>query len=338
MYIMKKYLFFLLLISFCSCGGKQDQTDNTTGDDDSVCIAVVDTAAQSIESIVTEMYSSEKEEHEPASTPSSVPVSDYDIDYDSYPSGTPKPVFVIDEFYGKYGPTSAQSLDATLSAFVDLPEITDEDIPEIEQFYKNLSESGNTWDMIIANNIKRYLAFYKTIREYTELPNNSVQELIASEYAKWNLLADKVCRIGIDIVNLSFFQGTMSGTVSSGLEASIQEIGFYDVNVLKCRLIRDSYHLKEGIPEKIAAEALCKTIDMNLKQLNRPDLYEGEARTEYENLLKDTESDRKGLEELIEEWLAIRYAISEKVDGDLYRPYIGSTGVLLINMAAEINM
>ena len=88
----------------------------------------------------------------------------------------------------------------------------------------------------------------------------------------------------------------------------------------------------------MAAEALCKTIDMNLKQLNRPDLYEGEARTEYENLLKDTESDRKGLEELIEEWLAIRYAISEKVDDDLYRPYIGSTGVLLINMAAEINM
>lgn len=335
---MKKYLFFLLLVSLCSCGGKQDQTDNTTGDDDSVSIAVVDTVAQSIESIVTEMYSSEKEEHEPASTPSSVPVSDYKVDYDNYPSGTPKLVFVIDEFYGKYGPTSAQSLDATLSAFVDLPEITDEDISEIEQFYKNLSESGNTWDMIIAHNIKRYLAFYKTIREYTELPDNSVQELIASEYAKWNLLADKVCRIGIDIVNLSYFQGTMSGTVSSGLEASIQEIGFYDVNVLKCRLIRDSYHLKEGIPEKIAAEALCKTIDMNLKQLNRPDLYEGEARTEYENLLKDTESDRNGLEELIEEWLAIRYAISEKVDGDLYRPYIGSTGVLLINMAAEVNM
>ncbi len=333
---MKKYLFLLLFIPFCSCGGKQGQTDNTTGDDDSVNITVGDSVTQAIDPSFDTQTQSSEEEYVPASTSSAVPVSDYKVDYDNYPSGTPKSVFVIDEFYGKYGPRSAQSLDVTLRAFVDLPEITEEEISEIEQFYKKLDES--TQYMILADNIQRNLAFYKTIREYTELPANSVQELIASEYAKWNLLADKVCRLGIHIAYLTYFQGSMSGPVSSGLEASFQEIGFYDVYVLKCRLIRDSYHLKEGIPEKIAAEALCKTIDLNLKQLNRPEVYEGDSRTEYENLFKDAESDRKGLEELIEEWLAIRYAISEKVDSDTYRPYIGSTGVLLINMAAEINM
>ncbi|MBR2262365.1 MAG: hypothetical protein IJ916_11810 [Paludibacteraceae bacterium] len=333
---MKKYLFFLLLISFCSCGGKQDNVDVTK--EDTITVDLIDSVA---EQVASEVLLSEREESSAKMT-SSVPVGDYKVDYDSYPSKTPKSVFLIDEFHGKYGPTSLQPLDAALNAFDKLPEFTDSTIAEIEQFYDNLDESGNTGDMVLAANVRCNLAFYKTIREYSEIVElkdaQSIHELIAAEYAKWNLLADKVCRIGIDIVNLTYFQGTMSGTVSSGLEASIQEIGFYDVNVLKCRLIRDSYHLKEGIPEKIAAEALCKTIDMNLKQLNRPDLYEGEARTEYENLLKNTESDRKGLEELIEEWLAIRYAISEKVDGDLYRPYIGSTGVLLINMAAEINM
>ena len=336
MHNMKKYLFFLLFISLCSCGGKQDNVDVTK--EDTITVDLIDSVA---EQVASEVLLSEKEESSAKTTPS-VPVEDYKVDYDSYPSETPKSVFLIDEFHGKYGPTSLQPLDAALNAFDKLPEFTDSTIAEIEQFYDNLDESGNTGDMVLAANVRCNLAFYKTIREYSEIVElkdaQSIHELIAAEYAKWNLLADQVGCLGIDIAYLTYFEGSMSGSESSNLIASIQEIGFYDVNVLKCRLIRDSYHLKEGIPEKIAAEALCKTIDMNLKQLNRPDLYEGEARTEYENLLKDTESDRKGLEELIEEWLAIRYAISEKVDDDLYRPYIGSTGVLLINMAAEINM
>lgn len=337
MYIMKKYLFFLLLISFCSCGGKQDNVDVTK--EDTIPDDLVDSVA---EWVASEVLLSEKEEYPSVTETPPVPVEDYKVDYDSYPSETPKSVFLIDEFHGKYGPTSLQPLDAALNTFDKLPEFTDSTIAEIEQFYDNLDESGNTGDMVLSANVKRNLAFYKTIREYSEIVElkdaQSIHELIAAEYAKWNLLADQVERLGIDIAYLTYFEGSMSGPVSSNLIASIQEIGFYNANVLKCRLKRDSYHLKEGIPEKIAAEALCKTIDLNLKQLNRPDLYEGEARTEYENLLKDTESDRKGLEELIEEWLAIRYAISEKVDGDTYRPYIGSTGVLLINMAAEINM
>lgn len=334
---MKKYLFFLLLISLCSCGGKQDNVDVTK--EDTITVDLIDSVA---EQVASEVLLSEKEEYPSVTETPPVPVEDYKVDYDSYPSETPKSVFLIDEFHGKYGPTSLQPLDAALNAFDKLPEFTDSTIAEIEQFYDNLDESGNTGDMVLADNVRCNLAFYKTIREYSEIVElkdaQSIHELIAAEYAKWNLLANHVQDLGIDIVCLCHFDGSMRGPVCSNLIASIQEIGYYNANVLKCRLIRDSYHLKEGIPEKIAAEALCKTIDMNLKQLNRPDLYEGEARTEYENLLKDTESDRKGLEELIEEWLAIRYAISEKVDGDLYRPYIGSTGVLLINMAAEINM
>lgn len=334
---MKKYLFPLLIISLCSCGGKQDNVDVTK--EDTIPDDLVDSVA---EWVASEVLLSEKEEYPSVTETPSVPVGDYKVDYDSYPSETPKSVFLIDELYGKYGPKTFQSLTVVLKAFEKLPEFTDSTIAEIEQFYDNLDESGNTGDMDLAANVKRNLAFYKTIREYSEIykdrMDDELYELIAAEYVKWNLLADQVERLGIDIAYLTYFEGSMSGPVSSNLIASIQEIGFYNANVLKCRLKRDSYHLKEGIPEKIAAEALCKTIDLNLKQLNRPDLYEGEARTEYENLLKDTESDRKGLEELIEEWLAIRYAISEKVDGDTYRPYIGSTGVLLVNMAAEINM
>ncbi|MBR4840677.1 MAG: hypothetical protein IK005_09405 [Paludibacteraceae bacterium] len=332
---MKKLLFPLLLISLCSCGGKQekanDTTENAPSDNSIVTDSIVDIATE-------KPLLSEKEDYTPAPKRTSVPVQEYKVDYDSYPSETPKQVFLLDEFYGKYGPTSSQPLDATLNAFENLSEITDDVIAEIEQFYKNLDERGGTEDMIIAANIKRNLAFYKTIREYSEISAESIQELVASEYAKWNLLADKVSRIGIDIVYLTYFQGSMSGPVSAQLEASIQEIGFYNVNVLKCRLIRDSNHLKEGIPEKIAAEALCKTIDLNLEMLNRPEVYEGETREEYENSFKEAESDRKGLEELIEDWLKLRYEISDKVDSDTYRPYIGSTGVLLIDMAAEINM
>ena len=88
--------------------------------------------------------------------------------------------------------------------------------------------------------------------------------------------------------------------------------------MLKCRLIRDSCHLKEGIPEKIAAEALCKTIDFNLEQLNHPEYYEGDTRREYKLSLKNAKSERKGLEEKIEKWLTLRYAMSGMVDGDEY--------------------
>ncbi|MEE3483135.1 MAG: hypothetical protein VZQ98_02280 [Bacteroidales bacterium] len=332
---MKKYLFPLLLIFLCSCGGKQDNVDVTK--EDTITVDLIDSVA---EQVASEVLLSEKEESSAKTTPS-VPVEDYKVDYDSYPPETPKSVFLIDEFRGKYGPPSLQPLDAALNAFDKLPEFTDSTIAEIEQFYDNLDESGNTGDMVLADNVRCNLAFYKTIREYSEIVElkdaQSIHELIAAEYAKWNLLADQVERLGIDIAYLTYFEGSMSGPVSSNLIASIQEIGFYNANVLKCRLKRDSYHLKEGIPGKIAAEALCKTIDFNLEQLNHPEYYEGDSRREYELSLRSAESERKGLEKQIEEWLAFRHAISEKVDGDDYRPYIGSTGVLLINLAAEIN-
>ncbi len=336
MHNMKKYLFFLLLISLCSCGGKQDNVDVTK--EDTIPDDLVDSVA---EWVASEVLLSEKEEYPSVTETPPVPVEDYKVDYDSYPSETPKSVFLIDEFHGKYGPTSLQPLDAALNAFDKLPEFTDSTIAEIEQFYDNLDESGNTGDMVLADNVRCNLAFYKTIREYSEIVElkdaQSIHELIAAEYVKWNLLADQVERLGIDIAYLTYFEGSMSGPVSSNLIASIQEIGFYNANVLKCRLKRDSYHLKEGIPGKIAAEALCKTIDFNLEQLNHPEYYEGDSRREYELSLRSAESERKGLEKQIEEWLAFRHAISEKVDGDDYRPYIGSTGVLLINLAAEIN-
>lgn len=337
MHNMKKYLFFMLLISLCSCGGKQDNVDVTK--EDTIPDDLVDSVA---EWVASEVLLSEKEEYPSVTETPPVPVEDYKVDYDSYPSETPKSVFLIDEFHGKYGPTSLQPLDAALNTFDKLPEFTDSTIAEIEQFYDNLDESGNTGDMVLADNVRRNLAFYKTIREYSEIVElkdaQSIHELIAAEYVKWNLLANHVQDLGIDIVCLCHFDGSMRGPVCSNLIASIQEIGYYNANVLKCRLIRDSYHLKEGIPEKIAAEALCKTIDFNLEQLNHPEDYEGDTRREYELSLKNAESDRKGLEKKIDEWLTLRYAISEKVDGDYYRPYIGSTGVLLINLAAAINM
>jgi len=70
---MKKYLFFLLLVSLCSCGGKQNNVDVTK--EDTIPDIFVDT----------------------------VLLGDYKVDYDSYPSETPKSVFLIDELYGKYG-------------------------------------------------------------------------------------------------------------------------------------------------------------------------------------------------------------------------------------------
>ena len=328
---MKKYLFFLLLVSLCSCGGKQNNVDVTK--EDTIPDIFVDT----------------------------VLLGDYKVDYDSYPSETPKSVFLIDELYGKYGSKIFQldelygkygskgfprPLTVALNAFDKLPEFTDSTIAEIEQFYKNLDESEVTGDMVLAANVRRNLAFYKTIREYSEinkdkmtsdLYNLILYDFIAAEYVEWNLLADQVGRLGVDIVSLTYFEGSMIEPVSSNLIASIQEIGFYNANVLKCRLKRDSYHLKEGIPGKIAAEALCKTIDFNLEQLNHPEYYEGDSRREYELSLRSAGSERKGLEEQIEEWLAFRHAISEKVDGDDYGPYVGSTGVLLINLAVEIN-
>lgn len=331
---MKKYLFPLLLISLCSCGGKQDNVDVTK--EDTITVDLIDSVA---EQVASEVLLSEKEEYPSVTETPSVPVEDYKVDYDSYPSETPKSVFLIDEFHGKYGPPSLQPLDAALNAFDKLPEFTDSTIAEIEQFYDNLDESGNTGDMVLAAIVRCNLAFYKTIREYSEIVElkdaQSIHELIAAEYAKWNLLAGQVGCLGIDIAYLTYFEGSMNGSESSNLIASIQEIGFYNANVLKCRLKRDSYHLKEGIPGKIAAEALCKTIDFNLEH----EYYEGDSRREYElSIKKDAESNRKGLEKKIDEWLTLRYAISEKVDGDDYRPYIGSTGVLLINLAAEITV
>lgn len=331
---MKKYLFFLLLIFFCSCGGNQDNVDVTK--EDTIPDSFVDTVL--------------------------LVLGDYKVDYDSYPSETPKSVFLIDELYGKYGSKIFQldelygkycsigfprPLTAALNAFDELPEFTDSTIAEIEQFYKNLDESEVTGDMVLAANVRRNLAFYKTIREYSELNKDKMTsdltynlilyDLIAAEYVEWNLLADQVGRLGVDIVYLTYFEGSMIEPVSSNLIASIQEIGYYNANVLKCRLIRDSCHLKEGIPEKIAAEALCKTIDFNLEQLNHPEYYEGDTRREYKLSLKNAKSNRKGLEEKIEKWLTLRYVIGGMVDGDDYGPYVGSTGVLLINLAAAIN-
>ncbi len=339
MHNMKKYLFFLLLVSLCSCGGNQDNVDVTKED------TIPDNFADTVLLVL----------------------GDYKVDYDSYPSETPKSVFLIDELYGKYGSKIFQldelygkycsigfprPLTAALNAFDELPEFTDSTIAEIEQFYKNLDESEVTGDMVLAANVRRNLAFYKTIREYSELNkdkmtsdsdlylyNSILYDFIAAEYVEWNLLADQVGRLGVDIVYLTYFEDSMIEPVSSNLIASIQEIGFYNANVLKCRLIRDSCHLKEGIPEKIAAEALCKTIDFNLEQLNHPEYYEGDTRRKYKLSLKNAKSERKGLEEKIEKWLTHRYAMSGMVDGDEYEygPYVGSTGVLLINLATAIN-
>lgn len=137
---MKKYLFFLLLVSLCSCGGKQNNVDVTK--EDTIPDIFVDT----------------------------VLLGDYKVDYDSYPSETPESVFLIDELYGKYGSKGfPRPLTVALNAFDKLPEFTDSTIAEIEQFYKNLDENEVTGDMVLAANVRRNLAFYKTIREYSEI-------------------------------------------------------------------------------------------------------------------------------------------------------------------------
>jgi len=309
-----KILLLLLLIPVCSCTEKQVKSE---GSADSL----------KADSEVVETF---------------IVADDNDtLDYKGVSPDVLETISSLTTFYDRYGTTTSHSLDVTVRAFEkDLTILTNMAIGDIERYIKHAS-GGSTADMILAGNTQVALTFYRTIKEYAEIlqieKGQSLCGLIADEYEKWNRMADVVRSIGADIIDLTYYGGSILGPLHTSLSAFVAEVGYYNVHVLKCCLIEDYDSLKKGMPAEAANIALQKTIDVEVRDHYDTEYMEEDVLESYNAIYKDVCSKRDRIAPLINDWIKVHMAISEEVDTDGHKLYKDTIGVLLTDLATAIS-